>query len=107
MNCVHCQAIELALKQCINRLRNQGGDISEITHSINMEVVKEGEAALKMSHDHPVPESAAYEIKRLEGEIRKYQLACQTVDSCCGCLDYGEHKDLDRGEPAPKKDEDL
>lgn len=38
-------------------------------------------------------------------KIREYQLACQKVDRCCGCLNY-EYKTLERGEPAPKKPED-
>lgn len=61
MKCERCRAVELALAQCINRLYNQGGDISAITHEINMETAKAGEAALKMRHRHPLVDSSVGE----------------------------------------------
>ena len=36
----------LCLRECCNRLRNQGGDISEITHQINMAVCKDAQTVL-------------------------------------------------------------
>lgn len=41
-----------------------------------------------------------------QAKIREYQLACQKVDRCCGCLNYKPFDKLDRGELVPKKDED-
>ena len=47
MTCMRCGRLEAALKAAINRLYNQGGDISQITHEINMDVAKAGEAVLE------------------------------------------------------------
>lgn len=39
-------ALEASLRSAVNRLRNQGGDISEITYEANMLVAREAEAIL-------------------------------------------------------------
>jgi hypothetical protein len=54
MKCERCRAVELALRGCINRLYNQGGDISAFTHEANMLTAKAAEAALAMKHAHPL-----------------------------------------------------
>lgn len=59
MSCARCEAMEKALRQAVNRLHNQGGEISEITHEANLETSRQAEAALAMAHVHPAPRDSS------------------------------------------------
>lgn len=54
-SCRACRALKVALEHAMSRLRNQGGDISEITHEANMITYRECESALMVPHCHTSP----------------------------------------------------
>lgn len=68
--CQGCKMREAALRQASNRLHNQGGDISAITHAANMETDKQIHEALSEWCSH---------VGSGDNPRRKYEI-CVRVD---------------------------